>query len=131
MTTPALTTLRSTIATVLANAGVWSTFDFPPPTIIANSVVVVPQDPYLSPSNNSQNSIGPLANFKIVMTVPALDNQGSLQGIESTIVAVWNKLCNSTLVFNIGTVSGPSILNAASGDLLSSDLNISILTTWS
>jgi hypothetical protein len=131
MPTPALTTLRSTIAAVLANPGVWSTFDFPPPTILANSVVLVPQDPYLTPSNNSQNSIGPLANFKVLMTIPALDNQGSLQGIESTIVAVWNKLCNSSLVFNIGTVSGPSILSAASGDLLTSDINISLLTTWS
>ena len=131
MPTPALTTLRSTIAAVLDNPGVWSTFNFPPATILANSVVLIPQDPYLTPSNNSQNSIGPLANFKIMMTIPALDNQGSLQSIESTIVAVWNKLCNSALVIRIGTVSGPSILSAASGDLLTSDINISLLTTWS
>jgi hypothetical protein len=58
MPTAALTTLRSTIAAALANAGVWSTFSFPPPVILANSVIVAPSDPYLVPSNNSQAPYG-------------------------------------------------------------------------
>ena len=127
----ALTTLRSTIATALANAGVWSTFSYPPATILANSVIVAPGDPYLTPSNNSQNSIAPQANFKIIMTVPMYDNQGNLAGIEDTIVAVFNKLANSSLVFNVGSVSAPSVLNAESGALLTADLQITVLTTWS
>lgn len=127
----ALTTLRSTIATALANAGVWSTFSYPPATILANSVIVAPGDPYLTPSNNSQNSIAPQANFKIIMTVPMYDNQGNLAGIEDTIVAVFNKLANSSLVFNVGSVSAPSVLNAESGALLTTDLQITVLTTWS
>ncbi len=127
----ALTTLRSTIATALANAGVWSTFSYPPATILANSVIVAPGDPYLTTSNNSQNSINPQANFKIIMTVPMYDNQGNLAGIEDTIVAVFNKLANSSLVFNVGSVSAPSVLNAESGALLTSDLQITVLTTWS
>jgi hypothetical protein len=44
MTTAAITTLRSTIAAALANDSVWSTFSFPPSTIVANSVVVAPAD---------------------------------------------------------------------------------------
>lgn len=127
----ALTTLRSTIATALANAGVWSTFSYPPATILANSVIVAPGDPYLTPSNNSQNSISPQANFKIIMTVPMYDNQGNLAGIEDTLVAVYNKLANSSLVFNVGSVSAPSVLNAESGALLTTDLQITVLTTWS
>ena len=126
-----ITTLRSTIATALTNAGVWSTFSFPPPTIIANSVIVAPGDPYLTPSNNSQNSLSALAYFKIIMTVPMLDNQGNLAGIEDTIVAVFNKLANSSLVFNVDTVSAPAVLDVASGALLTSDLNISVLVDWS
>lgn len=127
----ALTTLRSTIATALANAGVWSTFSYPPATILANSVIVAPGDPYLTPSNNSQNSIAPQANFKIIMTVPMYDNQGNLAGIEDTLVAVFNKLANSSLVFNVGSVSAPSVLNAELGALLTTDLQITVLTTWS
>ena len=125
-----ITTLRSTLATALTNAGVWSTFAFPPSVLIVNSVVVAPADPYITPSNNKQ-IIAPLANFKVIMTVPLIDNEGNLNGIEDTIVAVFNKLNTSTLVMNVGTVSAPSVLTAASGDLLTADISVSILTDWS
>lgn len=129
--TVAITTLRSTIAAVLDNPGVWSTFSFPPSTIIANSVIVAPSDPYLTPSNNSQNSLSAQASFKIIITVPMLDNQGNLAGIEDTIVAVFNLLANSSLVFNVGNVSAPAVLDVASGALLTSDINITVLVNWS
>ena len=131
MPAAALTTLRSTIAAALANAGVWSTFSFPPPVVLANSVIVAPSDPYLVPSNNSQASIACMANFKIIMTVPYLDNQGNLNGIESTIVAVFNKLAASSIVLNITGASAPSLLDAPSGPMLTSDFSITVLTTWS
>jgi len=127
----AITTLRSTLATALTNAGVWNTFSFPPATLLANSVVVTVSDPYIVPSNNSQTSIAPLANFKILVTTPAFDNQGNLKGIEDFLVAVVNKLAASSLVYNISSVSAPAITNAASGDLLTSEITVSILTSWS
>ena len=126
-----ITTLRSTIAAALANNAVWSTFSFPPSTIVANSVVVAPADPYLTASNNSYASIAPLANFKIIMTVPMFSNEGNLQGIEDTIVAVFGLLAASSIVFNVTAVSAPSVLALPSGDLLTSDLQISVLTSWS
>ena len=127
----AITTLRSTLATDLANAGVWSTFSFPPATLLANSVVVTPSDPYLTPSNNDYITVSPMANFKILITKPALDNQGGLQGMEDYILAVVTKLNTSSLVLNISTISAPAIVNAASGDLLVSEITVSILTEWS
>ena len=130
MPTAAITTLRSTIAAALANNAVWSTFSFPPSTIVANSVVVAPADPYLTPSNNKQATISPMANFKIIMTVPMFDNASNLIGIEDTIVAVFTKLANSAIVFNVTSVSAPSVLSVASGDYLTADLQISILTSW-
>lgn len=129
--TVALTTLRSTIATALANAGVWQTFSFPPPTPLPFSVIVSPGDPYLTPSNNSYNTIAPLATFRIVMTQPLLDNGGNLIGMEDMIIAVFNKLSASNLVFNVTDVSAPSVLNIGNSDLLTCDLSISILTSWS
>ena len=127
----AITTLRGTLATDLANAGVWSTFSFPPATLLANSVVVTPGDPYIVPSNNDYTSIAPLANFKILMTTPAFDNQGNLAGMETFIIAVVTKLNASSLVLNISSISAPAIVNAASGDLLVSEITVSILTSWS
>ena len=127
----AITTLRGTLASDLANAGVWSTFAYPPSTLLANSVVITPSDPYITPSNNEQTSLSPLANFKILITAPAFDNQGNLAGMETFIVAVVNKLAASSLVLNISSVSAPAITNAASGDLLTSEITVSILTSWS
>ena len=127
----AITTLRSTLATDLTNAGVWSVFAFPPATLLANSVVVTPSDPYLTPSNNDEITISPMANLKILITKPALDNQGNLAGMEDYILAVVTKLAASTLVMNISAVSAPSIISAASGDLLVSEITINTLTSWS
>jgi len=127
----AITTLRGTLATALTNAGVWSVFSFPPATLLANSVVVTPSDPYLIPSNNTQITLSPMANFRILMAVPAFDNQGNLRGMEDFIVAVVTKLAASSLVMNISSVSAPAITSAASGDLLTSEITVSILTSWS
>jgi hypothetical protein len=59
------------------------------------------------------------------------DNRGNLQGIETTAVAVFNKLAASNIVMNIGSLSAPSVLEVQSGSLLTADFNISILTSWS
>ena len=126
----AITTLRAAVATALYNPNVWNTYDYPPSTITANSVIVAPADPYITPTNNTYASISPLANFKIIMTVPMLDNRGNLNGIETLAVAVFNKLATSNIVMNITSLSAPSVLSVASGDLLTADLTISILTSW-
>jgi hypothetical protein len=126
-----ITTLRTTLATALVDNAKWQTFAFPPATVLANSVIVSPDDPYLTPNNNGQITVSPLANFKIVMTVPLFDNEGNLNGIEDTVVGVFTKLAASSLVYNVSAISAPSILNAASGDLLSCEMSVSILTSWS
>ena len=72
-----------------------------------------------------------MAHFKIIITVPMLDNQGNLNGIEENIIGVFNLLAASSLVFNVSEISAPSVLEAQSGTLLSSEMSISILTSWS
>ena len=129
--TAAITTLRSTIATALANASVWNVYAYPPATITANAVIITAADPYITPNNNSQAGISPLANFKIICTIPLFDNQGVLIGIEDMIVAVYNKLASSSIVFNIGEVSAPSTLEVDTGQLLTCSFQISVLTSWS
>lgn len=126
----AITTLRGTLATDLANAGVWSTFAYPAPTLLANSVSIIPGDPYITPTNNDNATIAPLATFNILIAVPAFDNQGNLASIETFLVAVFNKIAASSLALTVTSVSAPSILNAASGDLLTCTISISTLTRW-
>jgi hypothetical protein len=129
--TAAITTLRATIAAALVDNTLYSTFAFPPATPIANSVVISPADPYVSPTNNSYNTVSPLANFNINIFVPLLDNEGNLNGIEEMLVAVFNKLATSSIVYNVGNVSAPSVLASATGDLLTCSLQVSVLTSWS
>jgi hypothetical protein len=129
--TAAISTLRGTLATALVNNSLWSTFSFPPATPIANSVVVSPADPYVTPSNNGKNSIAPLVNFSVNIFVPLLDNEGNLNGIEEMLVSVFNLLAASSIVYNVGTVSAPSVLTSATGDLLTCSMQVSILSNWS
>ena len=128
--TVAVTTLRSTIATALSNPTVYSVFSFPPSTPLASSVVVEPDDPYIVPSNNQHITIAPLANFRLKLYLPLLDNQGSLASMEDFIVDVFTKLAASTLKYNIGSVSGVSV-DTTAGDLLTTEIRLSILTSWS
>ena len=128
---PAITTLRASIASALTDNTKWSVFSFPPATPIANSVIVSPADPYITPTNNDRTSIAPLANFIITILVPLLDNQGNLAGIEDDVVRVFQLLEASSIVFNVGSVSSPKVLNLPTGDLLACDIAISTLTEWS
>ena len=129
--TVAITTLRTTLATALVNNAKWQTFAYPPATILANSVIVSPDNPYLTPNNNSRSNISPLANFKLIITVPLFDNEGNLNGIEDALVSVFAQLAATSLVYNVGAVSAPSVLEAPSGTLLSCEMSVSILTSWS
>jgi hypothetical protein len=126
----AISTLREGLALALVDNTKWSVFSFPPPTPIANSVIISPADPYISPSNNSYNTIAPMANFTISVMVPLLDNEGNLNGIEDNIVRVFNLLAASSYTYNVTEVSAPAVLSAVSGDLLTCNLNVSILTEW-
>jgi hypothetical protein len=128
---PAITTLRTTIATALADNTKYSVYSFPPATPVANSLILTPADPYIVPTNNDRTSVAPLANFRLQILVPLLDNAGNLAGIEDDIVRVFQLLDASSLVFNVGSVSAPSVMTIASGDLLTCDIAISTLTEWS
>jgi hypothetical protein len=126
----AISTLRAGIASALVDNTKYSVFAFPPATPIANSVIIAPADPYITPSNGWRNTIAPMAHFTISVMVPLLDNEGNLNGIEDNIVRVFNKLAASSYTYNVTEVSAPAVLNAVSGDLLTCNINVSILTEW-
>ena len=128
---PAITTLRTTIANALVDNTLWQTFAYPPATILPNSVIVGWGAPALEMNNNQYNTIAPTANFKILMTVPMLDNLGNLSGLEDVITSVFNLLAASSLNVSVNDVTQPAVLNLASGDLLTAEMSISILTSWS
>lgn len=133
MTTPAITTLRSTIATALADPTntKWQTFSYVPATILPYSVIVAWGEPMLEMENNQYASVSPLATLRILMTVPIMDNQGNLAQLEQIITDVFNLLAASSLNVKVERVSSPAVLQLDSGDLLTADIIISTLTSWS
>jgi hypothetical protein len=127
----AISTLRASIKAALVDNSLYQVFSYPPASPIANSIIITPADPYIEPTNNDRTSVAPMANFKLTVLVPMLDNEGNLLGIENDIVRVFQLLDASSIVFNVGSVSAPSVLSIASGDLLTCDIAISTLTEWS
>jgi hypothetical protein len=127
----AITTLRTSIAAALADNTKYSVYSFPPATPVANSLILTPADPYIVPTNNDRTSVAPMAMFRLQILVPMLDNAGNLAGIEDDIVRVFQLLDASSIVFNVGSVSAPSIMSIESGNLLTCDIAISTLTEWS
>jgi len=130
MSTPALTTLRSTVATALTNSGVWQVFSFPPASPIANSIIVSPDDPYIEPTNNNIQ-LDAQANLRLTMVVPLFDNQGNLADLESMILQMFTKLSASGLSFRVSAVSAPTTTAPDMGQMLMCDVHLSILTSWS
>jgi len=128
--TAAITTLRSTLATALTNAGVWSTFSFIPPTPIAFSVVIVNDDPFIVVQSGQKTGIAPIARYRIYGLVPMLDNQGNQINIEDFIVAIFAKLSASTLVMTVGSFSAPAILETPAGNLLQTEVGVEIISSW-
>jgi len=132
MTVP-ITTLRSTLATALTNDGVWSVFTFPPASPIANSCIINYADPAIDPENNVYASIGPQANYEITLLVPLFDNQGNLIDMENYWDALMAKLNAAAPALNmkIGSFSAPTVSANDMGQMLMSQISVSILTSWS
>jgi len=132
MTVP-ITTLRSTLATALTNDGVWSVFTFPPASPIANSCIINYADPAIDPENNVYASIGPQANYEITLLVPLFDNQGNLIDMENYWDALMAKLNAAAPALNmkIGSFSAPTVSSNEMGQMLMSQISVSILTSWS
>ena len=63
----AITTLRSTLATALANTGVWTVFNHVPEIPLSNSLVIANDDPYILVNSNVKTAIAPTVRFKLFL----------------------------------------------------------------
>jgi hypothetical protein len=120
-------TLRTALAASIANPSVYSTYSFPPPQVTANSCSIVPDDPYVQPTNNG-SLLSLTVRFKIEMAIPLFDNQGNLAGIETMLQALIPLIPTT---YNISSISQPRVMSLPSGDLLTCDVSIETLASWS
>ena len=128
----AVTAIRSTVATALENPTVWQVFSFPPASPLANSVIITWDDPMLTSNNNTHTTISPTAHMRLTLTTELYDNQASLANIENMTVEVFKKLSGATdLVFNVVNISAPTVLGDDAGKMLSVEMSIETLASWS
>ena len=123
-------TLRQSVATAVANSSLYSTFSYPPNAPIANSCIVSWDNPAVEITNN-QTVLNCSANLILTFTVPALDNQSGYQALENIIQSAVTRLKTNLPNVTIGNVTAPQLFTLASGDLVSADVSLTILTTWS
>jgi len=86
---------------------------------------------HLEPQNNQYGTISPQVNFKLTLIVPLFDNQGNLADIENFITALMLKLSAAPFSIRLGTFSAPTTSPNDTGQMLMSEISISILTSWS
>ena len=127
----AITTLRSTLAADLSNPTVWTVFNFIPPVPLANSIVIANNDPFIVVSSGQRSAIAPIARYRIYGLVPMLDNLGNQVNIEDFIIAIFAKLSASSLTMTVGGFSAPAILETAAGNLLQTEVDVEIVSSWS
>ena len=128
----AVTAIRSTVATALDNPTVWQVFSFPPASPLANSVIITWDDPMLTSNNNTHTTISPTAHMRLTLTTELYDNQAALANIEKMTVGVFQKLSAAdNLVFNVTNISAPTVLGDDAGKMLSVEMSIETLVSWS
>lgn len=127
----AVTAIRSTVATALDNPTVWQVFSFPPASPLANSVIITWDDPMVTPNNNTRKTIDATAHLRLTLTTELYDNQASLVNIENMMSKVFTKLSDSSLIFNIVNISAPTVLGDDAGKMLSVEMSIETLASWS
>lgn len=127
----AVTAIRSTVAACLDNPTVWQVFSFPPASPLANSIIITWDDPMITPNNNTRKTIDATAHLRLTMTTELYDNQASLANIETMMTAVFTKLADANLIFNIVNISAPTVLGDDAGKMLSAEMSIETLASWS
>lgn len=128
----AVTAIRSTVAACLDNPTVWQVFSFPPASPLANSVILTWDDPMLTSNNNTHTTISPMAHLRLTLTTELYDNQAALVNIENMTVQVFQKLSAAPdLVFNVKNISAPTVLGDEAGKMLSVEMTIETLASWS
>ena len=123
-----LSSLRSTLATALTDAGIdYSTTAYPPPVVIPPTVVIVPGNPWIAPVTLGRpDSPQVQVTFRLTCVVANLDNQGALDQLESLVFGV---LTNLPRGWEVGDVSPPSVETIGPSDLLVSDVQVTTLAT--
>jgi hypothetical protein len=122
--TPAVTlsTVRTSLANAIQAAG-YKAHRFPPATVIPPAVVIVPDEPYLSPEVISSGGNRWAVNFELIVCVAPLDNEGQLIQLENITVDVCRALPRGT---ELGSIQRPTVEQVGPSELLTTRIPITV-----
>jgi hypothetical protein len=118
-----LASIRAQVAAYL-DGDFYNVLPYPPAQPLANTIAVVPDDPYYQMGSLGLNGL--TIRFKLTLWVKALDNQGNLAELENLIEEVLLKLPPG---IKVTQASQPSLLTMDNGtNLITTDLSIEVST---
>ena len=85
----------------------------------------------VTPNNNTRKTIDATAHLRLTLITELYDNQAALVNIENMMSKVFTKLSDSSLIFNIVNISAPTVLGDDAGKMLSVEMSIETLASWS
>jgi len=122
MSVPAITlsNVRTTLATAIEGAG-YKVHRFPPATVMPPAVVIVPDEPYLTPEVLSAGGNRWAVAFELIVCVAPLDNEGQLIQLENITVDVCRNLPRG---IELGPIQRPTIEQVGPSDLLTTRIPV-------
>jgi hypothetical protein len=122
MSVPAITlsNVRTTLASAIEGAG-YKAHRFPPATVMPPAVVIVPDEPYLTPEVLSAGGNRWAVAFELIVCVAPLDNEGQLIQLENITVDVCRNLPRGT---ELGPIQRPTIEQVGPSDLLTTRIPV-------
>jgi hypothetical protein len=124
MSTPAVTlaNVRADLATAIQAAG-YKAHRFPPATVIPPAVVIVPDEPYLTPEVIGSGGNRWAVNFELIVCVAPLDNEGQLIQLENITIDVCRNLPRGA---EVGPIQRPTVEEVGPSPLLTTRIPVTV-----
>ena len=115
--------VRGAIKTALAGVTA-NVYDTVPEAPIVPAVMVVPDSPYMELESIGRSNVRVKLNYTITAAVAYLSNAASLDNLEKLVISILGALSASK--YELSTVDRPAITQVGNGNLLVSDIRLSI-----
>ena len=115
--------VRGAIKTALAGVTA-NVYDTVPESPIVPAVMVVPDSPYMEMESIGRSNVRVKLNYTITAAVAYLSNAASLDNLEKLVISILGALSASK--YELSTVDRPAITQVGNGNLLVSDIRLSV-----
>jgi hypothetical protein len=127
MSAVTLNTVRTSLATAIQAAG-YKAHRFPPATVMPPAVVIVPDEPYLTPEVIGSGGNLWAVGFELIVCVAPLDNEAQLVQLENITVDVCRNLPKGV---SVGAIQRPTVEQVGPSELLTTRIPVVVRATLS